>query len=114
VADHFGAYAGIYDPDYSIYPTREEQLHFLRIYFDERGIKDFEEEKTLHIVKQFTALTHLLWFLWALVQASISLVDFNYTKYAQIQLDMYLKLKPNLFNVKHEHDLDSKTVSTEI
>jgi ethanolamine kinase len=101
VADHFGAYAGIHDPDYSIYPTREEQLRFLRIYFDARGIKNFEEEKTLRILKQIAVLPHLWWFLWALVQANISSVDFNYSEYARIQLEMYLKLKSNLFDAKY-------------
>lgn len=101
VADHFGAYAGIYDPDCSIYPTREEQLRFLRIYFNECGIKNFEEEKILHILKQISVLPHLMWFLWALVQTNISSVNFDYRKYAQIQLEMYRKLRSNLFDVKH-------------
>jgi len=97
VVDHFGTYAGISNPDYSLYPSREEQRRFLRIYFDERGIKHFDEEKTLDILKCISVLPHLSWFLWCLVQARISKIEFDYRKYAQVQLNMYFKLKSQLF-----------------
>lgn len=98
LVDHFGVYAGIYRPDFSLYPNREEQRRFLRIYFDGRNIKQFDEEKTLDILEQITALPHLLWYLWCLVQACISPIDFDYREYAQIHIDRYSELKSKLFS----------------
>jgi ethanolamine kinase len=47
--------------------------------------QEFDKEKleALYVeVNQFALFAHLFWGIWALVQASVSDIDFNYMEYA--------------------------------
>lgn len=98
IANHFVEYAGVDDADFSIYPTREEQKRFLTVYFRQRGINDIcIDEKLCHTVDRFSAVAHLMWGLWALVQSIYSKIDFDYVLYSKLRFDRYQSLRSILF-----------------
>ena len=103
IANHFVEYAGVDDADFSIYPTREEQKRWLKIYFQTRGMDEkIVNDDLCHLVDQLSALSHLMWGLWALVQSRLSQLDFDYINYAKLRLDSYQRLRTILFeNVKN-------------
>jgi len=98
IANHFVEYAGVDDADFSLYPTRDEQKSWLKIYFQTRRMnQQIINDDLCHLVDQFSALSHLMWGLWALVQSRLSQLDFDYVNYAKLRLDCYYKLRPILF-----------------
>ncbi|MGH0162371.1 UNVERIFIED_CONTAM: hypothetical protein FKN15_071914 [Acipenser sinensis] len=69
------------------YPSREQQLHFLRHYLSEfSGIKgDVErddrakiEEEMIIETNRFALASHFLWGLWSIIQAKLSTIEFGY------------------------------------
>lgn len=98
IANHFVEYAGVDDADFNLYPNRDEQKRWLKFYFQTRQIENqLVDDDLCHRIDQFSALSHLMWGLWALVQSHISLLDFDYVQYAKLRLDCYYKLRPILF-----------------
>ncbi|OAY47065.1 probable ethanolamine kinase [Manihot esculenta] len=95
IGNHFNEYAG-YDCDYSLYPSKDEQYHFFRHYLQpdkphEVSDKDLE---ALHIeTNTFTLASHLFWALWALIQAKMSPIDFDYLCYFFMRYNEYKKQK---------------------
>ena len=55
------------------------------------------DQNLCHLIEQFSALSHLMWGLWALIQSRLSQLDFDYVNYAKLRLDCYYKLRPILF-----------------
>lgn len=56
-----------------------------------------------HRIDRFSALTHLVWGLWATVQSHISEIDFDYANYAKLRFNYYKNLKPVLFeNIQNQ------------
>jgi ethanolamine kinase len=41
-------------------------------------------------------VSHLWWGLWAVMQATISTLDFDYLRYAELRLREYRKLRPGV------------------
>ncbi|CAF3807633.1 unnamed protein product [Adineta steineri] len=98
IANHFVEYAGVDNADFTLYPTRDEQKRWLKFYFQTRGMNEqIIDDNLCHLVDQFSALAHLMWGLWALVQSNISSLDFDYVNYAKLRLDSYQKLRTILF-----------------
>ncbi len=98
IANHFVEYAGVENADFNLYPTHDEQKRWLKIYFQTRPINEqIIDDNLCHLIDQFSALSHLMWGLWALVQSRLSQLDFDYINYAKQRLDCYYKLKPILF-----------------
>jgi ethanolamine kinase len=98
IANHFVEYAGVDNPDFSLYPSRDEQKRWLKIYFQIRGInQQIINDDLCHLIHQFSALAHLMWGLWGLVQSKISQLDFDYIDYAKARLDCYKNLRSLLF-----------------
>jgi len=95
IGNHFNEYAG-YDCDYSLYPNKEEQYHFFRHYLlpdkpDEVSDKDLE---ALYVeANTFMLASHILWALWALIQAKMSPIDFDYPGYFFLRYNEYKKQK---------------------
>lgn len=95
IGNHFNEYAG-YDCDYSCYPSKEEQYHFFRHYLqpekpDEVSQKDLE---VLYVESNtFMLASHLYWALWALIQARMSPIDFDYLGYFFLRYGEYKKQK---------------------
>ncbi|KAJ2009882.1 hypothetical protein GGI04_000091 [Coemansia thaxteri] len=97
IANHFNEYAG-FECDYSRYPTKPAQLQWFKIYLDHLGhdsspgaLEDMYREVNL-----FQLASHFYWGIWALVQASISDIDFDYMDYARLRFDQYFKVKSQL------------------
>lgn len=98
IANHFVEYAGVDDADFTIYPTRDEQKRWLKIYFSKRQInEDIVNDELCQLIDRFSALAHLMWGLWALVQSHLSELDFDYVHYAHLRLSSYQRLKSILF-----------------
>ncbi|XP_028441407.1 choline/ethanolamine kinase [Perca flavescens] len=82
------------------YPTREQQLHFIRRYLaEQRRHSDITldqtqmEEDLIIEANRYALASHFLWGLWSIIQAKISKIEFGYMDYAQSRFDAYFKQK---------------------
>lgn len=82
------------------YPSREQQLHFIRNYLAEQGghsdvkIDPTQVEEDMIIeANRYALASHFLWGLWSIIQAKISKIEFGYMDYAQCRFDAYFKQK---------------------
>ncbi|KAG7522008.1 hypothetical protein JOB18_011309 [Solea senegalensis] len=82
------------------YPTREQQLHFIRNYLaEQRRHSDIPtdqaqiEEDMIIEANRYALASHFLWGLWSIIQAKISKIEFGYMDYAQCRFDAYFKQK---------------------
>jgi len=96
LGNHFCEFAG-FDCDYSKYPDRAFQLSWLSAYLksanDGGDVTEEELEKLYLEVNMFAAAAHFFWIVWALVQAEISDIDFDYMSYAALRFQEYERLK---------------------
>ncbi|MBA0612072.1 hypothetical protein Godav_012717 [Gossypium davidsonii] len=105
IGNHFNEYAG-YECDYSLYPSKEEQYHFLRHYLQpekpyEVSEKDLED---LYVeANTFRLASHLIWALWGLIQARMSPIDFDYLGYFFWRYNEYKKQKEKCFFLAQSH-----------
>ncbi|KAM4618594.1 choline/ethanolamine kinase isoform 2-T2 [Polymixia lowei] len=67
------------------YPTREQQLIFIRSYLTEHGTRTENaedqtqlEEDMLLEANRYALASHFLWGLWSIIQAKISKIEFGY------------------------------------
>ncbi|KAM4573046.1 choline/ethanolamine kinase [Odontesthes bonariensis] len=82
------------------YPTREQQLLFIRSYLAEQrrhsdGAADqmqIEEDMIIE-ANRYALASHFLWGLWSIIQAKLSRIEFGYMDYAQSRFDAYFKQK---------------------
>ncbi|XP_033018766.1 choline/ethanolamine kinase [Lacerta agilis] len=84
------------------YPSRHQQLHFIRCYLEEAAGKKgrpspeeqerLEEEMLLEI-SRFAMASHFFWGLWSILQAKISTIEFGYLEYAQCRFEAYFQQK---------------------
>lgn len=98
IANHFAEWGG-FDCEHDLLPTRSERLDFIREYIrgyyshlsPSQGYPDEEEQvQTLfEEVDIFRGIPGFYWGIWALIQATISQIDFDYASYAEIRLGEY-------------------------
>ncbi|KAL3470596.1 kinase-like domain-containing protein [Aspergillus californicus] len=96
IANHFAEWGG-YDCDYNMMPTRTVRRKFLteyvRSYSQRAGIPESSQpeivDKLCDEVDRFRGLPGLYWGIWALIQAQISQIDFDYASYAETRLGEY-------------------------
>ncbi|KAB5580745.1 kinase-like domain-containing protein [Coniochaeta sp. 2T2.1] len=106
IANHFAEWGG-FDCDFGVLPTRRQRRDFIeeyvRSYFKlaapqitERGQAaaapvdfDAEVEKLFGEVDVFRGVPGFYWGIWALIQATISTIDFDYASYAETRLGEY-------------------------
>lgn len=71
---------------------------FTRIMF--YAVKPSEDEKTklYKEVEGFSLISHFYWGLWALVQAMVSDIDFNYMDYSILRFEEYKKRKAQVLS----------------
>ncbi|XP_072241773.1 choline/ethanolamine kinase isoform X2 [Leuresthes tenuis] len=86
------------------YPTREQQLLFIRSYLAEQqrnsdsAVDQMKIEEDMIIeANRYALASHFLWGLWSIIQAKLSRIEFGYMDYAQCRFDAYFKQK-NLFS----------------
>ncbi|XP_052604620.1 choline/ethanolamine kinase isoform X2 [Peromyscus eremicus] len=85
------------------YPTRGQQLHFIRHYLAEvqKGQILSEEQKKLEEdllteANRYALASHFFWGLWSILQASMSTIEFGYLEYAQSRFQFYFQQKGQL------------------
>ncbi|XP_045728185.1 choline/ethanolamine kinase isoform X1 [Mirounga angustirostris] len=86
------------------YPTRGQQLHFIRHYLAEvkkgETISQEEqrklEEDMLVEANRYALASHFFWGLWSILQASMSTIEFGYLEYAQSRFQFYFQQKGQL------------------
>lgn len=94
IANHFAEWGG-FDCDYSAMPSRSVRRAFLREYLhsfnahQNRTYKEAELDELFEQVDRFRGVPGFYWGIWALIQAQISLIDFDYASYAEVRLGEY-------------------------
>ncbi|KAK6843173.1 kinase-like domain-containing protein [Apiospora arundinis] len=95
LANHFAEWGG-FDCDYNVLPTRTQRRAFIaeyiRAYFDQlpngpaNVDMDSEIDRMCQEVDIYRGLPGFYWGIWALIQATISQIEFDYASYAEIRL----------------------------
>lgn len=114
LANHFSEWGGL-ACDYSVLPTRSVRRSFVREYLEsfklhtaqasyhasarlENGEKEAAlqtgkdqelEQRLFEEVDRFRGIPGLYWGVWALIQKTISQIDFDYGTYAEVRLGEY-------------------------
>ncbi|KAL4894063.1 kinase-like domain-containing protein [Aspergillus ambiguus] len=96
IANHFAEWAG-YDCDFNMMPTRSVRRQFLTEYIHSythfKGIPESSQKELVdqlfHDVDRFRGIPGLYWGVWALIQAQISQIDFDYASYADLRFSEY-------------------------
>ncbi|KAI1317593.1 Ethanolamine kinase 1 [Mortierella claussenii] len=100
IANHFNEWAG-FECEYEHYPNKETQFKWLRSYLEagrsenSEGegdvVSDEEVEQLYREVNKFALASHFYWGVWALVQAQLSDIDFDYMPYAVLRFNEYFR-----------------------
>ncbi|KAL8304296.1 hypothetical protein RB597_004471 [Gaeumannomyces tritici] len=102
LANHFAEWGG-FDCDYNVLPTRKQRREFIdeyvRAYFggadsctDQNGDRHRHGDSAARLfdeVDLFRGVPGFYWGIWALIQATISDIDFDYASYAETRLNEY-------------------------
>lgn len=106
LANHFAEWGG-FDCDYSVLPTRSQRREFITDYVKsfksqnqkngqlinsettESASLEKDVEQLMNEVDVFRGMPGLYWGIWALIQATISQIDFDYASYADVRLAEY-------------------------
>ncbi|XP_058074489.1 probable ethanolamine kinase isoform X2 [Magnolia sinica] len=105
IANHFNEYAG-FDCDYSLYPDKDAQYHFFRNYLQAdkpNEVTDKDLEALYIETNTFRLASHLFWGLWALIQAKMSPIDFDYLGYFFLRYSEYKKQKEMCFSLAQRY-----------
>jgi ethanolamine kinase len=102
ISNHFAEWGG-FDCDFTVLPTRSQRRDFLKTYLQSynsfRGGRAFKQEELDQLyseVDRFRGAPGFYWGVWALIQATISQIDFDYASYAEIRLGEYWAWKESL------------------
>ncbi|KAL3643188.1 hypothetical protein CASFOL_014003 [Castilleja foliolosa] len=101
IGNHFNEYAG-YDCDYSLFPSKDEQYYFFRHYLRSdrpHEVSDEDLEAIYAETNAYMLASHLYWALWALIQAKMSPIDFDYLAYFFLRYNEYKKQKEKCFSL---------------
>ncbi|KAI9016359.1 kinase-like domain-containing protein [Phycomyces nitens] len=101
IGNHFNEFAG-FECDYKRYPDRAFQLQWFEWYLFESTKKKPTAEALEHLYREvngFSLASHFYWGLWAMIQATISDIDFDYMSYAVLRFDEYEKRKNQVFSL---------------
>ncbi|KAB8201315.1 kinase-like domain-containing protein [Aspergillus parasiticus] len=96
IANHFAEWGG-YDCDYNMMPTcavrRQFLTEYVRSYTQHKGLPESSQKQIIdrlyEDVDRFRGIPGLYWGIWALIQAQISQIDFDYASYAETRLGEY-------------------------
>ncbi|KOS21148.1 Ethanolamine kinase 1 [Escovopsis weberi] len=99
IANHFAEWTG-FDCDYKAIPTSAQRRCFIEEYIKSYAklsgrAMDIEEEtrKLMHEVDMFRGVPGFYWGVWALIQAEISHIEFDYPSYAELRLAEWFDYK---------------------
>lgn len=95
IGNHFTEFPGIEAADFSLYPSREFQMQWLRVYLEAySGACDEAAVERLYVqVNQFALASHFLWLVWGLIQAENSTIDFDFVTFASNRYQVYRRQK---------------------
>lgn len=96
IANHFVEFVGCDgELDYERWlPSKEYQLDWIQEYLAHReDIKEEGMEEVYNQVQQFMLCAHLLWSVWAVIQAENSTIDFDFVDYALQRYKEYKRWK---------------------
>lgn len=97
ISNHFAEWGG-FDCEHGLLPTRPQRRDFIeqyiRSYFAHLSHSDkideaAEAQRLFDEVDTFRGIPGFYWGIWALIQATISQIDFDYASYAEIRLGEY-------------------------
>lgn len=97
LANHFAEWGG-FECNYKALPTRSVRRTFigeyLNSYMSHTALPSDTDQKTyvnrlFHEVDAYRGVPGLYWGIWALIQATISQIDFDYASYAGVRLQEY-------------------------
>jgi ethanolamine kinase len=94
IANHFAEWGG-YDCDYNMLPTTSIRRQFLKDYLDsykahsDNDVPEDMLDTLIDEVDRYRGMPGLYWGIWALIQATISQINFDYASYAEVRLDEY-------------------------
>ncbi|KAF9578217.1 hypothetical protein BGW38_006104 [Lunasporangiospora selenospora] len=94
IANHFNEWCG-FECEYENYPTKEVQCQWFKSYLeDQYPNKEVPQEALDQLyreVNKFALASHFYWGVWALVQAQLSDIAFDYMPYAVLRFNEYFK-----------------------
>ncbi|KAF9425825.1 hypothetical protein BGZ76_003056 [Entomortierella beljakovae] len=113
IANHFNEWAG-FECEYQNYPSKEVQLKWFRSYLEtsksegsdsnsnnsgisENEVSEEDVENLYREVNKFALASHFYWGVWALVQAQLSDIDFDYMPYAVLRFNEYYRRRDEFF-----------------
>lgn len=98
IANHFAEWGG-FDCEHDLLPSRSQRKDFIReyirSYFAHLGQSKSEDEQAAEAeqlfaeVDFFRGIPGFYWGIWALIQATISQIDFDYASYAEVRIGEY-------------------------
>ena len=94
IANHFAEWGG-YDCDYNMLPTSSVRRKFLEEYlsaFASHSTETVDQtvlDKLSEDVDRYRGMPGFYWGIWALIQTTISQIDFDYASYAEARLGEY-------------------------
>ena len=102
IANHFNEWCG-FELIWDNFPNEDTQRRFLKEYLEEfyDGKKNETElkkeiDKMIEDIKWFDLASNYYWGTWALIQAALSSIDFNYCDYGRLRFKRYFELKKKL------------------
>lgn len=105
IANHFNEYAG-YECDYTLYPDKDAQCYFFRNYLQSDAPDKVADEdlNDLYVeTNTFRLASHIYWAIWAIIQAKMSPIEFDYLEYFFLRYTEYKKHKDACFSLAREH-----------
>ena len=101
IVNHFNEWCG-FDLNWDNFPNEDTQRRFLKVYFetyyDSKEEININEkiETMLEDIKWFDLASNFYWGVWSLIQAALSIIDFNYNEYANLRFKRYFVIKNRL------------------
>ncbi|MQM04741.1 hypothetical protein Taro_037542, partial [Colocasia esculenta] len=105
IANHFNEYAG-FECDYNLYPDNVSQYHFFRNYLQPEmpeKVTDRDLEALYVETNTFMLASHIYWAIWALIQAKVSPIEFDYLGYFFLRYNEYKTQKEQCFSVAQRY-----------
>ncbi|TVY88357.1 Ethanolamine kinase, partial [Lachnellula willkommii] len=97
ISNHFAEWGG-FECEHGLLPTQSQRRDFIREYVrsyfahlgDDKDVnEEAEVDRLFEEVDTFRGIPGFYWGIWALIQATISQIDFDYASYAEIRLGEY-------------------------
>jgi len=98
ISNHFAEWGG-FDCEHHLLPTRSQRRDFIqeyvRSYFAHLGSDMLQIDEEAEVgrlfdeVDVYRGVPGFYWGIWALIQAKISQIDFDYASYAEVRLGEY-------------------------